>query len=78
MGFRAKVALHPKQVPVMRDAIRPSAEKIAWARKVIEADAKAAGGVTTVDGTMVDGPVVMQATQILLLAGEDVPTRPGA
>ena len=78
MGFRAKVALHPKQVPVMRDAIRPSAEQIAWARKVIEADAKAAGGVTTVDGTMVDGPVVMQATQILLLAGEDVPTRPGA
>lgn len=78
MGFRAKVALHPKQVPVMRVAICPDDDKIAWAKKVVAADAKAAGGVTTVDGTMVDGPVVAQATQILLLAGEDVPKRPGA
>jgi len=78
MGFRAKVALHPKQVPVMRDAIRPSDEQIAWAKRIVQADADAAGGVTTVDGAMVDGPVVLQANQILLLAGEDVPTRPGA
>jgi len=78
MGFRATVALHPKQVPVMRDAIRPSDDQIAWAKRMVQADADAAGGVTTVDGTMVDGPVVLQASQILLLAGEDVPTRPRA
>lgn len=78
MGFRAKVALHPKQVPVMRKALRPDDDTIAWAKRIVEADAKAAGGVTTVDGTMVDGPVVLQATQILLLAGEPVPKRPGA
>jgi len=78
MGFRAKVALHPRQVPVMRDAIRPDADTIAWAKRIVQADADAAGGVTTVDGAMVDGPVVMQATQVLLLAGEDVPKRPGA
>lgn len=77
MGFKAKVALHPRQVPVMRDAIRPDDETIAWARRIVEADAEAAGGVTTVDGTMVDGPIVLQATQVLLLAGEDVPKRPG-
>lgn len=78
MGFRAKVALHPKQVPVMRDAIRPDEETLAWAKRIVEADALAAGGVTTVDGTMVDGPVVLQATQILLLAGEAVPKRAGS
>lgn len=67
-GFRGKMVIHPAQVPVVHAAFRPQEAELAWARRVLAA-AEAAdvseGGVVTVDGRMVDVPVVRQARRIV-------------
>ena len=61
-----KLCIHPAQVPVVHAAFTPSAKEVAWAGRVLEA-AKG-GGVTSVDGSMVDRPVVEWARRIAALA----------
>jgi citrate lyase subunit beta / citryl-CoA lyase len=62
-GFGGKLCLHPNQVAVVRDAMRPSDAEIAWARRVVEA--LHGGGVGLVDGEMVDAPVLARAAAVL-------------
>ena len=64
-GFVGKACIHPSQVDVVRDAFRPSEEQVAWAQRVV--DAASDGGVTTVDGRMVDDPLLRQARTILAM-----------
>lgn len=64
-GFGAKLCIHPRQVPVVHEALAPSAEQLAWARRVVEADAAAGGAAVQLDGRMVDLPVVLQARRTL-------------
>ena len=64
-GFGAKLCIHPRQVAVVHEALEPLAEEVAWARRVIAADAAAAGAAVQLDGKMVDLPVVLQARRIL-------------
>ncbi len=71
MGFTGKAAIHPMQVPVIHQAFTPAAHEIDFSTRVIHAaeDAKREGrGVFAVDGKMVDGPIVAQATRVLELA----------
>ena len=65
LGFGGKLCIHPKQVAVVNRAFTPSAEEVAWAQRVIEADARSGGAVVAVDGKMVDKPVVLRAATIL-------------
>ena len=68
-GFSGMLALHPAQVPVINAAFTPSAEELAWARRVIEAFAANPGaGALELDGRMVDAPHLKLARR--LLAGE--------
>ncbi|CAM3245338.1 CoA ester lyase [Mycobacterium intermedium] len=69
VGFDATVCIHPSQVPVVREAYRPSDEKLAWARRVLEA-AKNERGVFAFEGQMVDSPVLRHAEMALRRAGE--------
>ncbi|NPC55602.1 HpcH/HpaI aldolase/citrate lyase family protein [Caenimonas soli] len=66
-GFGAKLCIHPCQVEPIHAALRPSAEALDWARRVIAADA-ASPGAARLDGRMVDRPVVLQAQRTLGLA----------
>ena len=50
LGFGGKLCIHPKQVAVVNRAFTPSADEVAWAQRVIEADARAGGAVVAVDG----------------------------
>ncbi len=43
----------------------PAAAEVAWARRVIAADAAAGGAAVQVDGRMIDAPVVLQARRLL-------------
>jgi citrate lyase subunit beta/citryl-CoA lyase len=64
LGYDGKMCIHPAQVSVVNEAFTPSAERIAWARKVLDAAAEAddAGvGVFEVDDEMIDAPLVSQA-----------------
>lgn len=65
LGFGGKLCIHPKQVSVVNDAYRPTVEQVDWARRVLIANEQSQGGATTVDGKMIDKPVVMQAQKIV-------------
>jgi citrate lyase subunit beta/citryl-CoA lyase len=67
LGFGAKLCIHPSQVEPIHTALRPSAEALAWAQRVLAADA-ASPGAARLDGRMVDRPVVLQAQRTLALA----------
>ena len=68
LGFAGKAAIHPSQVPVIQRAFSPSAEEVAWARKVVAAYEHQQGGVLLVDGRLVERPVVRSARRNLLIA----------
>jgi citrate lyase subunit beta/citryl-CoA lyase len=67
-GFGAKLCIHPKQVTIIAKAMRPSADDVAWARRVLDASDSAQGALQ-VDGRMVDRPVLLRAQTILDRAG---------
>jgi citrate lyase subunit beta/citryl-CoA lyase len=64
-GFGAKLCIHPRQVSVVEAAFAPSAEEIAWARRVIDAAQAAQGAAVAVDGRMIDKPVLLRAQRLL-------------
>ncbi|MCG5434284.1 CoA ester lyase [Mycobacterium sp. MYCO198283] len=64
VGFDAKVAIHPSQVPVVRAGYRPDDQQVAWARRVLAA-AENARGVFELDGMMVDMPILRRAQRIV-------------
>lgn len=69
-GFDIKVAIHPTQVEVIRNAYAPSEEEISWAERVL-AEVPHHRGVFAFEGRMVDGPVLLHAEQLLRRAGRD-------
>jgi len=69
LGFRSKATIHPKQVAPIHGALRPSEDDITRARRIVEAFEAAKGGVVTVDGRMIDLPLVTRARRTLALAG---------
>ena len=67
-GFSGGTCVHPGLVQALNDAFTPSAEDVAYARKLIAADEKAAAegrGSFTVDGKMIDIPVIDRARRLL-------------
>ena len=70
LGFRGASVIHPAQVPVLNEEFAPSADEVASARKIVAAyeEAVAAGrGSISVDGKMVDVPVVLRAQEVLAI-----------
>jgi len=65
MGFGGALCIHPSQVEVIHQALKPSAEELHWARRIIEA-ASSGEGVFVLDGEMVDAPVIGRAQSILM------------
>jgi citrate lyase subunit beta/citryl-CoA lyase len=63
-GFDGATCVHPSIVPLLNAAFSPSPEETAWAERVVDA-AKTSGGAFTVDGRMVDAPVIVRARRIL-------------
>ena len=67
-GFGAKLLIHPNQVAGVHAALAPSAEDVAWARRVVAQAAAANGAAIAVDGKMVDRPVLERAQRIAAAA----------
>jgi citrate lyase subunit beta/citryl-CoA lyase len=65
LGFGGKLCIHPRQVGTVNAAFTPSDEEVAWAKRVLAASTDSGQGVTSVDGKMVDRPVVLRAQSIL-------------
>lgn len=68
LGYDGKMAIHPTQVSVINEAFTPDPEQIEWAEKVIAARDEAAAegrGVFSVEGEMIDSPLIAQAERVL-------------
>jgi citrate lyase subunit beta/citryl-CoA lyase len=68
LGFQGKLCIHPDQVAVANAAFSPSAEQVAWARRVVEAfqAAEDSGSASIqLDGQFIDYPIVYQAQRVL-------------
>lgn len=72
LGFAGKSIIHPNQIAIIHDVFNPTEQEIAKAQKIIAAAKEAAArgqGAVSVDGKMVDVPVVKRAEYILVRAG---------
>ncbi len=78
LGYTATACIHPSQVEHIRAGYRPSDDEVLWARRVVDGSTEHAGGVFTLDGQMIDGPVLRQAEAVLTRAGAsgDLPEHP--
>ena len=72
MGFGARAAIHPAQVPIIEEAFRPDDAEVADARRLIEQydDAMANGAAVFTDdqGRMVDEAIIRGARRTLAIA----------
>ena len=66
-GLGAKLCIHPAQVAGVHQALAPTEAECDWARRVLAAEVEARGGAFSVDGKMVDPPVLLLARKILQL-----------
>ena len=71
LGFRGKFAIHPGQLESINSMFSPSPEELEYAQRVVDAfeEAEARGsGATSLDGKMIDVPIVKRARNLLALA----------
>ncbi|MEE4598604.1 CoA ester lyase [Streptomyces sp. DSM 41524] len=61
LGFTGKLCVHPAQARPVAEEFAPSAEELRWARAVLDSG----DSVTTVDGQMIDKPVLERARRTL-------------
>lgn len=68
IGYKGKLAIHPAQVEVIESIFMPTVAEIDRARRVlaIAAEAEAGGrGSISLDGEMIDMPVILRAQNLL-------------
>ncbi len=71
MGYSGKIAIHPRQVPILNDAFSPTEAEIEHATKLIaahDANQAAGTGAFAYKGKMVDMPMIRSAQKILAQA----------
>lgn len=72
-GFRARTAIHPRQVPVINTVFTPSEDEIAEARDIVarleEAERNGSGVAVDRRGRMIDEAVARSAREVLARAG---------
>ncbi|UFU01880.1 CoA ester lyase [Ruania suaedae] len=69
LGFAGRSAIHPAQLPVIREAFRPTEAEIARAQEIIDrvrsAETDGSGTVVLQDGSFLDAAMVRAATRTL-------------
>ncbi|RPB19848.1 citrate lyase subunit beta [Terfezia boudieri ATCC MYA-4762] len=68
MGFTGKQIIHPSQVEMVQRLFSPSEARVTWALRVLRANEKAVQegrGAWTLDGKMIDAPVIMTAEKLV-------------
>lgn len=71
LGFSGKQIIHPNQVSVVQTAFTPSDEAIAYAKRIIEtfeSSQKEGKGAYSLDGKMIDMPLLKHAQKVLARA----------
>jgi citrate lyase subunit beta/citryl-CoA lyase len=71
IGFKGRFAIHPEQIEALNECFSPSAQEVAHAQRVVAAyeEAERRGRASTsLDGWVIDVPVVKRARALLELA----------
>ncbi|MFA5447735.1 MAG: CoA ester lyase [Sphaerochaeta sp.] len=69
LGMHGKSAIHPSQIAIINDGFSFSKEEITYAKKIISAMEDSAG-VVSLDGRMIDRPVIAWARAVFASIGE--------
>lgn len=69
-GFGGKLCVHPKQVHAINQGFQPTESERAWARSVLDTvEAHQGVGAISLNGKLIDLPVILRAQRILESAG---------
>jgi citrate lyase subunit beta / citryl-CoA lyase len=71
IGFKGKFAIHPAQIDIINTTFAPSPAEVEYAQRVVDAfeEAERAGrGSTSLEGKVIDVPVVKRARALLEVA----------
>ena len=71
LGFDGKSIINPRQIEIVHKIFTPTKEEIAKSQRIIEASTEAeekGSGVISLDGKMIDKPIVERARRVLALA----------
>lgn len=71
IGMTGKAAINPRQIDYIHDVFSPTMEEIMYAKRVLHAKEEAlreGKGVFSLDGKMVDAPVIQRAENIIMKA----------
>jgi citrate lyase beta subunit len=68
LGFTGKAVLHPAQVAAVNAVFTPKPEEVERARRVVQAYRDSPTGITTLDGRLVEKPVVLRMERVLARA----------
>lgn len=71
LGIHARAAIHPKQLGPIHEALSPTPEDVARAKRIVDAFEAADTGVALLDGKMIELPVIKSARRVLALSQRD-------
>lgn len=68
LGMTAKACIHPIQIDTINELFKPSEKEIQFAKRILAAEAEAiklGKGAFSVDGKMIDKPIILRAKKLL-------------
>ncbi|MBN2604462.1 MAG: CoA ester lyase [Bacilli bacterium] len=65
LGFTAKALIHPNQVDAINRIFAPSPEEILQAKRIIKKSEESQKGAFSLDGKMIDLPIIEKAKKVL-------------
>jgi len=72
LGFDGKACINPRQIQIIHDVFNPTKAEIEKAMEILRASKQKEGGVVSLNGKMIDYPVVKRAEITLTRAGIDI------
>ncbi|MGI5336243.1 HpcH/HpaI aldolase/citrate lyase family protein [Streptomyces sp. CA-181903] len=73
MGFSGKIAVHPRQVPLINEAFSPDDDTLGRARRIVAAGRENGRDITVVDGVMIGIPFFEASQRLVEEFGDGLP-----
>ena len=68
LGFTGKAVIHPNHVDCVNQVFVPSKDEILQAKRIVQKAEESVKGAFTLDGKMIDIPIIEKAKKLLLIA----------
>lgn len=68
LGFTAKALIHPNHVDTVNHIFVPSQEELEQAKRIVQKASISGKGAFTLDGQMIDAPIIEKAKKLLAIA----------